>query len=118
MCVEKVTGKIESDFLKIGNYAITFFATVVTGSLALGNITAGPENYPVAIPFALYTILSAFIAYCHRLAWLRTRKGQEIRGEPQTNLPNWAVIMFLLVHLLLIALLGYYLYHINGLPYH
>ena len=98
------SGDVLGEITKIGNYAIPAFGATVTAALALGPISkSGPQGHAIVVYFALYTIFSAYVAYGHRLAWLRFRRSQKERGEEPSNLPGWVVIAFMFVHLALVV---------------
>lgn len=92
---------------KIGNYALPSFSAFLTASLALGNPSwDGARARYFIVSFAIYTLLSAFVAYWHRIAWLRFRKKH---GE-NTNLPSLHVASFFILHAVLIAVLIFVTY--------
>jgi hypothetical protein len=97
-------GDALGEITKIGNYAIPAFGATVTAALALGPISkSDPQGHTIVVYFALYTIFSAYVAYGHRLAWLRYRRSQKERGKEPANLPRLVVLGFMFVHLVLIV---------------
>ena len=104
------------EITKIGNYVVPTFGASITAALALGSIGKTiPGGHAIVVNFALYTILAAYVAYGHRLAWLRCRRAQQERGEEPSNLAGWVVILFMIVHLVLIVLLGLRLWFLDAL---
>ena len=96
---------------KIGNYTIPTFGAVVTAIIALGGIgKEGPKGFTIIVSFAIYTLSAAFISYLHRLSYLRYRRAQKKRGEEQSNLPLYAVVILMTLHFLLIVALCWFLY--------
>jgi len=101
---------------KIGNYALPAFSAFLTASFALGNLS-WPEgrdrNFLIA--FSLYTIISVFISYTHRLFWLRHRNKLKTKGEKPEDLPLRTVSLFLLTHAVLICILILVIYNYSWL---
>lgn len=63
---------ILGDITKIGNYALPLFGACLTAAFSVGKLDwKDDRDKYLLIAFALYTIISAFIAYWHRLAYLR-----------------------------------------------
>jgi len=58
----------------------------------------------------LYTLAVSWVAYTHRLSFVRHKKRQELKGEKQTHLPRYLVIIFMILHLSLFLFLGYRLW--------
>ena len=104
------------EITKIPNYTIPIFGAVVTVAIALGPIgqetTKGPT---IIVSFAIYTLFSAFVSYSHRLSYKRYLRAKEKKqekkkeGEKRSNLPLWAVIIFMGLHLFLIFCLSWFL---------
>jgi hypothetical protein len=98
---------------KIGNYAIPTFGVIITSALAMGSFSKeGPKGYIIIIvDFALYTLLAAFVSYCHRLAWLRRQNAQKAKDEKPSDLPLYAVMIVMGFHFLLIGALAWRLWN-------
>jgi hypothetical protein len=93
---------------KIGNYAIPTFGAFITSVLAMGPFgKENPKGYIVIVDFALYTLIASFISYAHRLAWLRRQNAQKAKDEKPSDLPPYAVRIFMGFHLLLIGALAW-----------
>ncbi len=101
---------------KIGNYALPAFSAFLTASFAVGNLS-WPEgrdrNFLIA--FSLYTIISVFISYMHRLCWLRHRNKLESKGEKPEDLSLCTVSLFMLAHVVLICVLTWVIYNYSWL---
>jgi len=105
-----------SEIKKIGNYAIPTFGAVLTTALAVGAFPkSAPGGQAIVINFALYTLAAAWVAYAHRISYLRRRRAQQERNEKPTNLPLWGVIIFMLLHLTLIGSLSYRVWPLSTL---
>ncbi len=92
---------------KIGNYALPTFSAFLTASFAVGDLSwAGARARYFVVSFAIYTLLSAFVAYWHRIAWLRYRK----KHGDNTNLSFWHVFFFFILHAVLILTLVFVVY--------
>ncbi len=105
-------GNTLDNITKIGNYALPSFGAFLTAAFCLGKLDwkDDRERYLV-IAFALYTILSAFVSYWHRLRYLRHIKKQEIKKiEISSNLPTNTIISFVLLHFLSIVCLFVVIY--------
>jgi len=96
---------------KIGNYALPAFSAFLTASFALGKFSwpEGRDRY-FLLTLSLYTIIAVFIAYIHRVCWLRHRNKLKNEDKKCGDLPGWAVIIFLILHALLIIALVYIVY--------
>jgi len=102
-----MTEKILENITRIGNYALPTFGAFLTFSLSMGKLwQEGMYGFRLVIAFTMYTILSAFVAYFHRLKWLRHRNQQKLSGEKQSGLACCTVTFFMLLHLALIIGLG------------
>jgi hypothetical protein len=100
-----------TEVTKIGNYAIPAFGAFLTAALAAGSFSkSAPDGQAVVVTFALYTMAAACVSYIHRISYLRCRRNQQKKGENPTNLPMWAVVIFLILHLALVSILFYKLW--------
>jgi len=100
-----------AEVTKIGNYAIPAFGAFLTAALAVGSFSKStPDGQTIVVNFALYTMAAACVSYIHRVSYLRYRCAQQEKGKNQTNLPTWAVVMFLALHLVLAGALLYRLW--------
>ena len=101
---------------KIGNYALPAFSAFLTASFALGKpswLEGRDRNFLIAL--ALYTIISVFISYTHRLFWLRHRNKLKNEGKKQEDLPLHTVALFLFLHAGLIFVLVWIIYKYSWL---
>lgn len=97
-------GEALKSITTIGNYSIPTFGAIVTSSLALSPAAKeSPDGLAIIVHFALYTLLASFVAYWHRLAFLR-------RSSEQARLSTSWTGLFLSLHFLLIIALSYSLY--------
>ncbi len=104
-----------SKITEIGNYAIPAFGAVITSALALGSVAKeGPKGLTLLAYFALFTIVASYVAYIHRLLYLRHRTVEADRGKAPPHLPTWTIVVFLIIHGSLIGALCLRLY-IHGL---
>lgn len=94
---------------KIGNYAIPAFGAFLTLALTVGNLE-DTRSLRLVSGFAVFSLLSAFVAYCHRLAFLRQRHRQSSDGHTPSDLPTGMVALFLMLHLGLILGLIWFVY--------
>ena len=101
---------------KIGNYALPAFSAFLTASFALGKFSwsEGRDRY-FLLALSLYTIIAVFIAYIHRLCWLRHRNRLKNEGKKLKDLPLFAVIIFLILHASLIIALVFTVYNYSWL---
>lgn len=100
-----------AEVTKIGNYAIPAFGAFLTAALAVGSFSSSaPSGQAIVLNFALYTMAAASVSYFHRIAYLRCRRAQQETGETPTNLPTWAVVIFLFSHIVLVSVLFYRLW--------
>jgi len=105
-----------AEVTKIGNYAIPAFGAFLTAALAVGSFPkSASEGQAIIVNFALYTVAAACVGYIHRISYLRCRRAQQERGEKPTNLPTWAVVIFLVLHLVLAGTLFYRLWPLGSL---
>jgi len=86
---------------KTGNFAIPAFGAFLTLALAAGG-WEDTRSIRLVSAFAVFTLLSTFTAYCHRLAFLRQRKRQSESGEAPSNLSTGKIVLFLALHFTLI----------------
>lgn len=97
---------------KIGNYALPVFGAFLTATFSVSKLDwEGERERYLLIALALYTILSAFVSYCHRIAWLRQRKKQELNDERPGNLSTCTVIFFMAIHFAFIISLSVVIYN-------
>ena len=92
-----------AELAKIGNYAIPAFGAFVTAALSVGTfhkVTILSQG--IVVNFALYTMAAAFVAYTHRLCYLR---NQHKTGKESSDLPLWAVSIIMLAHFCLVIAL-------------
>lgn len=100
-----------AEVTKIGNYAIPAFAAFLTAALAVGSFSKSTsDGQAIVVNFALYTIAAACVSYVHRISYLRCRRAQQENGKNPTNLPLWAVAIFLAFHLVMASTLLYKLW--------
>jgi len=100
-----------AEVTKIGNYAIPAFGAFLTAALAVGSFSrSAPDGQVIVVNFALYTVAAACVSYIHRISYLRCRRTQQEKGKNPTNLPTWAVVLFLAFHLVLASALFYRLW--------
>jgi undecaprenyl pyrophosphate phosphatase UppP len=93
---------------KIGNYALPAFAAFLTASFTIGNLSWSDEKARyLIIAFSLYTIFSVFVAYFHRLLWLRHRNRLKNEGKKAEDLPFSTVLVVLIIHFILIIFLSW-----------
>ncbi len=95
-----MSGNTLSNITKIGNYALPSFGAFLTAAFSVGTFDwkDDREKY-LLIAFALYTMISAFVSYWHRLAYLRHKRRQEIlKIEKPSGLSTRIVIFFMLLH--------------------
>ncbi len=101
---------------KIGNYALPAFGAFLTASFTLGNISWSEDRARYfLIILTLYTIISVFISYFHRLLWLRHRNKLKKEGKTSEDLPFLTVIIFLILHATLISVLVLTIYKYSWL---
>ncbi len=86
---------------KIGSYAIPAFGAFLTLALAAGSWDDA-RSLRLVSGFAVFSLLSAFVAYWHRLVWLRLRNRQSSNGHTPSDLSTGMVALFLVLHLGLI----------------
>ena len=99
------------EITKIGNYAIPAFGAFITAALAMGSFSnSASDGQAVVVNFAIYTMVAAWVSYFHRIFYLRHRRIQKEKDQNPTNLPTWAVIIFLIIHLGLVIVLSYKLW--------
>jgi len=101
---------------KIGNYALPAFSAFLTASFALSKFSwpEGRDRY-FLLALSLYTIISVFIAYTHRLYWLRHRNKLKNEGKQPEDLPLFAISIFLFLHALSITALIFIIYNYSWL---
>lgn len=101
---------------KIGNYALPAFSAFITAAFAISNFSwpDGRDRY-FLLALSLYTIISVFIAYIHRLCWLRHRNKLKNKGKTLEDLPLFTLCIFLFLHALLIIALVYIIYNYSWL---
>ena len=98
------------DFVgKIGNYAIPAFGAFLTLALAAGS-WEDTRSLRLVSGFAVFSLLSAFVAYWHRLVWLRLRNRQSSDGHTPSDLSIGMVALFLILHLGLILGLAWFVH--------
>ncbi|MFI5330378.1 MAG: hypothetical protein ACHQ2F_05000 [Desulfobaccales bacterium] len=107
-----------SEVTKIGNYAIPAFSAFLTASFAVGSFPKSAEWQAIIVNFALYTVAAAYVSYAHRILYLRRRRAQQEKGEKQTNLCLWFVLIFLVLHLALVIFLSIRLWPLGSLERH
>lgn len=103
-----------SNITKIGNYAIPTFSVLLTVSFSLSKVMWG-DSYGrhIIVVFSIYTLLSAFVSYWHRITWLRHQTTQKVKGAKhgrRTDLSTLYVAFFLFLHFVLIGTLGVLIY--------
>lgn len=102
----------------IGNYTIPIFGAVLTAAFSVSKgMWESPRGQYIIVVFSIYTMLSAFVSYCHRLKWLRNRNAQRVQGFPQNKLKDLSsgwIIFFLGLHFLLIGILVVLIYTFSG----
>ncbi len=86
---------------KIGSYAIPAFGASLTLALAAGSWD-DTRSLRLVSGFAVFSLLSAFVAYWHRLVWLRLLNRQSSDGHPPSDLSTGMVALYLILHLGLI----------------
>lgn len=95
--------------IKLGNYALPVFGAFLTAMISISNVEwSGSIGQHLLVAFSLYTILSVFVSYCHRIMYLRYQNAQKVEGvleEKRKNLPTRSVIFFLVLHIVLIIIL-------------
>lgn len=96
---------------EIGNYALPAFSAFLTAFFAIGklNWVCDKDRYLIII-FSAYTILSTFVAYIHRLLWLRHQNKYIFKDEKPKDLSNIIIFIILIVHAVLIYFLCMFLY--------
>ncbi len=94
---------------KIGNYVIPAFGAFLTLALAAGS-WEDTRSLRLVSGFAVFSLLSAFVAYWHRLVWLRRRNRQSSDGHPPSDLSTGMVALFLILHLGLILGLAWFVH--------
>jgi H+/Cl- antiporter ClcA len=94
---------------KIGNYAIPAFGAFLTLALAAGSWD-DTRSLRLVSGFAVFSLLSAFVAYWHRLAWLRQHNRQSRNGQTPSDLSTGMTALFLILHLGLILSLIWFVY--------
>ena len=102
------------DFTKTGNYMIPTFGVVLTVSFSISKVMWGdPRGQYTIVVFSIYTMLSAFVSYWHRITWLRHQTEERIRGAAKgkrTDLSTPCVVFFLSLHFVLIGILVAFIY--------
>ena len=86
---------------RIGSYAIPAFGAFLTFALAVGSLE-DTRSLRLVSGFAVFSLLSAFVAYWHRLAWLRRRNPDTTEGAAPSDLSTGTTALFLILHLALI----------------
>ena len=95
---------------KIGNYVIPAFGAFLTLALAVGGLE-DTRSLRLVSGFAVFSLLSAFVAYCHRLAFQRRRHRQSSDGDTPSNLSTGMLALFLILHLGLILGLIWFIHN-------
>ena len=95
-----MSGNTLDNITKIGNYTLHSFGAFLTASFCIGKLDwKDDRDKYLLISFAFYTMLSAFIAYWHRLAYLRHKNRQGIlKIEKPSDLSTRIVTFFMLLH--------------------
>ena len=95
---------------KIGSYAIPAFGAFLTFALATGS-SDDTHSLRLVSGFAVVSLLSAFVAYWHRLMWLRLQHRQPSKEHTPSDLSTGTVAFFLILHLGLILGLAWFVYY-------
>lgn len=107
-----------SNITKIGNYVIPIFAVLLTVSFSTSKVMWGdPRGQYIIVVFSIYTMLSVFVSYWHRITWLRHQTTQKVKGAKhgrRTDLSTPYVAFFLFLHFVLIGILGVLIYMFRG----
>ena len=103
-----------SNITKIGNYVLPIFGAFLTATFSISTMKwEGLGGQYIIAALSIYTMLSAFVSYWHRIKWLRHQTAQKVQGVEETKLTDLSlrsVAFFLILHFVLIVILGSLIY--------